>query len=73
MFTISKGVVHHNPTVEEIGLVSPPLLLSERGGHHADPNSHSDALDLLVNDGFIETTIDPSHYAIRTSHYPTSP
>ncbi|TFK91041.1 hypothetical protein K466DRAFT_660376 [Polyporus arcularius HHB13444] len=51
VFTISRGVAHHNPTAEQIG----------------------DELDFLVNEGFIETTIDTGHYAIRTSHYPTSP
>ncbi|KAI0721079.1 hypothetical protein C8T65DRAFT_632160 [Cerioporus squamosus] len=51
VFTISRGVAHHNPTAEQIG----------------------DEMDFLVNEGYIENTIDSGHYAIRTSHYPTSP
>ncbi|RPD80078.1 hypothetical protein L226DRAFT_530266 [Lentinus tigrinus ALCF2SS1-7] len=51
VFTISRGVAHHNPSAEQIG----------------------DVLDFLVNEGYIETTIDTGHYAIRTSHYPTNP
>lgn len=31
------------------------------------------ALDELVELGHIDSTIDDSHYAIKTSHYPRSP
>ncbi|KAI0807390.1 hypothetical protein C8Q74DRAFT_59116 [Fomes fomentarius] len=46
-----------------------------RGVSHHDvaADSIGKALDFLTNEGYIENTIDNSHYAIKTSRYPRSP
>ncbi|PIL24006.1 transporter [Ganoderma sinense ZZ0214-1] len=41
--------------------------------HDVTSNQVGAALDELVDLGHIESTIDDSHYAVKTSHYPTSP